>query len=307
MTGYVVRRILQVIPVFFGTTLLIYLFVYLLPGDPIQTLAGQFAVPNGVEHALRVRYHLDKPFLYQYGYYIWRLLHGDLGQDFSGVSVSSYISRAWPITLKLATTAFAIQVVAGLGLGIVATLRRGLVERLILAGTLLPLIVPVFVLAYVAQLTLGVRWHVFPVAGTGSGWPLSYLLPALLLAFYGLASVTRLTRSSMLENLHADHVRTAYAKGLPGRVVILRHVLRVSLIPVVTLLGLEFGALLSGSIFIEGIFNLPGIGYLIFQGIKNQNGPVVVGVSTLIILVYVFVNLVVDLLYGFLDPRVQLA
>jgi ABC-type dipeptide/oligopeptide/nickel transport system permease component len=110
----------------------------------------------------------------------------------------------------------------------------------------------------------------------------------------------------MLENLHADHVRTAVAKGLPQRTVILRHVLRVSLIPVITLLGLELGALLSGSVFIEGIFNLPGIGYLIFQGIKTQNGPVVVGVSTLIILVYVFINLVVDLLYGLLDPRVQL-
>lgn len=306
MGQYALRRILQVIPVFFGTTLLIYFFVYLLPGDPIQTLAGQFAVPPGVEHALQVRYHLDKPFLYQYGYYIWRLFHGDLGVDFSGVSVRSYISRAWPVTFKLAATAFAIQLVIGLGLGIVATLRRGFVERAVLATTLLPLIVPVFVLAYVAQLTLGVRWHVFPVAGTEAGWPRSYLLPALLLAFYGLASITRLTRSSMLENLHADHVRTAVAKGLPQRTVILRHVLRVSLIPVITLLGLEFGALLSGSVFIEGIFNLPGIGYLIFQGIKTQNGPVVVGVSTLIILVYVFINLVVDLLYGVLDPRVQL-
>jgi ABC-type dipeptide/oligopeptide/nickel transport system permease component len=306
MSRYAFRRILQVIPVFIGTTLLIYFFVYLLPGDPIQTLAGQFAVPPGVEHALRVRYHLDQPFLYQYGYYLWRLLHGDLGQDFSGVPVSSYISRAWPVTFKLATTAFAIQLVVGLTLGIVATLRRGVVDRLILGTTLLPLIVPVFVLAYVAQLTLGVRWHIFPVAGTEDGWPMSYLLPALLLAFYGLASITRLTRSSMLENLHADYVRTAVAKGLPPRAVMVKHVLRVSLIPVVTLLGLELGALLAGSVFIEGIFNLPGIGYLLFQGIQNQNGPVVVGVSTLIILVYVVINLVVDLLYAVLDPRVQL-
>jgi oligopeptide transport system permease protein len=305
MGGYVLRRLLQVIPVFFGTTLFIFVLVFKLPGDPIQALAGNLPVPAGVEHALRLRYHLDQPFFDQYGRYIWGLLHGDLGEDFNGVSVSSYIGRAWPVTLKLALTAWVFQVVFGLAFGVLASLKRGAVGRSILAFSTLPLVVPGFVVAFTAQIVLGVRLHVFPAAGIQEGWPRSYLLPALLLSFYGFASVTRLTRANMLENLRADFARTATAKGLPRRVVVLKHVLRNSLIPVVTFLGLELGGLLSGAIFIEGIFNMPGMGNLIYQGIQQHNGPVVVGVATLLVLIYLVINLAVDLLYGLIDPRIR--
>jgi ABC-type dipeptide/oligopeptide/nickel transport system permease component len=298
--------LIQTIPILIGTTFLIYVTVYALPGDPIRTLAGPNPLPQATVEALRAKYHLNDPLLVQYGHYLWGLLHGDFGTDFTQDPVSKIIAASWPITLKLGLTAWVIESVIGVVLGTIAALRRGKAFDLsVLTGSTIVYGVPFFVIAYVSQIAFGVRLHWFPVSGVQDGWPRAYLLPATVMALFGLASVARLTRGSVLENLRADHVDTATAKGLPRRVVIVRHVLRNSMIPVVSLLGLDLGALMGATVLIEGIFNLPGIGYQIYAGIQQHDGPVVVGIGTLIVLVYVLVNLVVDVTYAVLDPRIR--
>jgi ABC-type dipeptide/oligopeptide/nickel transport system permease component len=263
-------------------------------------------VPPATAAVIREKYHLDDPLLTQYGHYLWGLLHGDFGVDFSGNAVSDTIRSSWPVTLKLGLTAWLIESIIGVTLGTFAALRRGGAFDLgVLTTTMLVYGVPYFVIAYVSQIVFGVKLHWFPVSGIDEGWPRAYILPAFVLALFGLASVARLTRASVLENLRADHVDTAIAKGLPRRLVIRRHVLRNSMIPVVSLLGLDLGGLLGATVLIEGIFNLPGIGYQIFVGIQQHNGPVVVGIGTLIVLIYVIVNLLVDISYAVLDPRIR--
>ncbi|MFE6957246.1 ABC transporter permease [Streptomyces sp. NPDC057696] len=308
MARYLVRRLLTMIPVVLGTTFIIYAAVYALPGDPVQSLAGpDRAVTPAIATAIKAHYHLDSPFLVQYGHYLAGLLHGDFGIDFNDTSVASLIGAGWPVTVRLALTTWVIQAVAGVGLGILAALRAGrLVDSLVLGGSTLVLAVPYFVTAYVAQIVLGDRLGWFPVSGTDAGWPTSYLVPALCLALLGIPETARLTRASVLENLHADFVDTAVAKGAGRARVLVRHVLRTSLIPVVSMLGLTLGTLLSGTILIEGIFNIPGLGFQTFQGIQQHNGPVVVGISTLFVISFLFINVIVDALYVVIDPRIRL-
>ncbi|WP_242911309.1 ABC transporter permease [Actinomadura terrae] len=306
MWRYVLRRLLQAVPVFIGTTLLIYAMVFALPGDPIQALAGDKPIPENVLQTLRERYNLNDPLLVQYGKYMWGLLQGNLGENYTGQKVSEMLSGRWTVTAQLAVTAWLFELALGLALGVWAGLRRGkLADTLVLGGTTLLIAVPVFVLGYTAQLLLGLHWQVFPTAGTDDGWPMSYLLPGMVLGSLGLSYVARLTRTSLAENLRADYVRTANAKGLSRARVVGRHALRNSLIPVVTYLGVDFGTLMGGAVVTEGIFNLPGIGQQVFQSIQLKEGPVVVGAVTVLVLIFLLVNLLVDLLYGFLDPRIR--
>ncbi|MEV4676969.1 MULTISPECIES: ABC transporter permease [Actinomadura] len=306
MWRYVLRRLLQAVPVFFGTTLLIYVMVFALPGDPIQALAGDKPVPDNVLQTLRDRYNLNDPLLVQYGKYMWGLAQGDLGENYTGQSVSEMLSGRWTVTARLALTAWIFELAIGIALGVWAGLRRGrFADTLVLGGTTLVIAVPVFVLGYAAQLLFGLHWQIFPTAGTDEGWPVSYLLPGIVLGSLGLSYVARLTRTSLSENLRADYVRTANAKGLSRARVVGRHALRNSLIPVVTYLGVDFGNLMGGAVVTEGIFNLPGIGQQVFQSIQLKEGPVVVGAVTVLVLIFLLVNLVVDLLYGVLDPRIR--
>ncbi|WP_211239533.1 ABC transporter permease [Jiangella gansuensis] len=310
MTGgmgkYVVARLLQLVLVFFGVTLLIYLAVYALPGDPIRALGGDRQLPESVVNAMREQFNLDDPVLLQYAKYLASLFSGDLGTDFNGRPVADLMGQRWPVTIRLAVTAWVIQVVVGVTLGVVTALRKGRwLDHVTLFFTVGVISIPVFVLAYTAQIVFGVRLGIVPVSGVGDGWPVSYLLPSILLAIFGLASVARLVRASVLENLRADYVKTATAKGLTRRRVIFRHVLRNSLIPAVTFLGIDLGYLLGGTVIIEGVFNLPGVGQLLFSSISAQQGPVVVGVATVLVLIFLIANLVVDLLYGVLDPRIR--
>ncbi|MER7546052.1 ABC transporter permease [Actinomadura sp.] len=306
MWRYVLRRLLQAVPVFIGTTLLIYVMVFALPGDPIQALAGDKPVPDNVLQTLRDRYNLNDPLLVQYAKYMWGLAQGDLGENYTGQSVSEMLSGRWSVTAQLAVTAWIFELAIGIALGTWAGLRRGrLADTLVLGGTTLVIAVPVFVLGYTAQLLFGLHWRIFPTAGTDEGWPMSYLLPGIVLGSLGLSYVARLTRTSLSENLRADYVRTANAKGLSRARVVGRHALRNSLIPVVTYLGVDFGNLMGGAVVTEGIFNLPGIGQQVFQSIQLKEGPVVVGAVTVLVLIFLLVNLVVDLLYGVLDPRIR--
>jgi ABC-type dipeptide/oligopeptide/nickel transport system permease component len=303
---FVVRRLLSAIPVVLGATFIVFALVYALPGDPIAALAGDRPLPPGVVAELRARHHLDDPLPVQYATYLAGLVRGDLGVDFSGREVSDTIARRLPVTVQLAVTALVIETVIGLLAGVLAAVRRnGFLDNLVLVATTFAVAIPVFVLGYTVQYVVGVRWGLVPISGIRQGW-LSFLAPGFVLASLSLAYIARLTRTSLVENLRADYVRTARAKGLPERTVVGKHALRNSLIPVVTFLGADFGALLSGAIVTEGVFNLPGLGQAVFAGVKAQEGALVVGVTTFFIVVYILANLVVDVLYAALDPRIRL-
>ncbi|GAA0591689.1 ABC transporter permease [Streptomyces crystallinus] len=306
MGRFVVRRILQAIPVLIGVTFLIFYLVFALKGDPIQALAGEKRADPNVAAMLREQYHLNDPKIVQYWHYISGVFTGDLGTTYTGRPISEIVSERFPVTLKLALTAFGIEAVIGITAGIFAALKKGkFVDNLVLISTLVLISIPVFVLGSVLQLELGVKLDITPVAGIDDGWPTSYILPAFVLASTSMAYIARLTRASMMESIRADYVRTAIAKGLPRRRVIGIHTLRNSLIPVVTFLGMDLGALMGGAIITERLFNLPGIGGQLAKSVYLRERPVVVGLVTLLVLIYLVANLVVDLLYAVLDPRIR--
>jgi oligopeptide transport system permease protein len=309
MGRYLLRRLAMMVPVLVGTTFIIYAAVFALPGDPVQALAGpNTVVTDAFRNAVDQKYHLNDPFLVQYWHYLVGLTHGDFGIDLNNVEVSSIISASLPVTATLAVTTWVIEAVVGVALGILAAVRAGkATDYAILSGSMAVLGVPYFIIAYIAQIAVGVWLGWLPASGATDGWPLAYLLPASCLALFGLPEISRLTRASVLENLHSGYVDTAATKGLSTTRTLFRHVVRNSLIPVTSMLGVNLGLLLSGTILIEGIFNLPGLGYQIFQGVQQHNGPVVVGISTLLVLIFLLVNLAVDVVYGALDPRIRLA
>lgn len=316
MGRYIARRALQLIPVLLGATLILFVTVYAIPGDPIRALSGDRPLPESVQAELRDRYNLDDPLLVQYGKYMGvvpqseeegfsGLLQGDFGEDFRGREVSDIMSERFPVTVRLALLAFGIELVIGIAAGVLAGLKRGsFLDNLVRISTTLVISVPIFVLGYVSQLVFGVELGWFPIAGLSQGW-MSYLLPGIVLAAVSLAYVARLTRTSVIENVSADYVRTATAKGLRHRRVVGVHTLRNSLIPVVTFLGTDLGVLMGGAIVTETVFNIPGIGRAVFDGILQQENAVVVGIVTALTLVFVFSNLIVDVLYGWLDPRIR--
>ncbi|HKY76815.1 MAG TPA: ABC transporter permease [Acidimicrobiia bacterium] len=305
MGRYIFRRLLQVVPVFFGATFLIFALVYAVPGDPIDALVGDRPLEPAVRAELRERYHLNDPLLVRYGKYVSGLAQGDFGTDFRGRPVSEIMKQRFPVTIRLALLAFVFEAVLGLAAGVVAALRRrSFLDSLVLVSTTVIVAVPVFVLGYGAQKLLAVELGWFPVVGIREGWR-SYFLPAIVLGSLSLCYVARLARASLIEAMRADYVRTARAKGMPERRVVGVHALRNSLIPVVTFLGVDLGSLLSGAIVTEGIFNLPGIGQATFSAIQTQEYATVVGIVTALVLIFILANLLVDVLYAVLDPRIR--
>lgn len=311
MGRYVIRRLLQAIPVLFGATFLIFALVFLLPGDPIASLGGEKRLDPDVVRVLREKYHLNDSFLEQYWYYVTGVFQGDLGTTYGGAKVSDMIAGKFQVTLNLALVALAMEAVIGLGLGLYAALRPGKAgDKAVLASTLLLISLPTLVTGFMLQLLLGVQLKLdagidfFPVAGVSEGFR-SYLLPGFVLAGVSIAYLTRLTRTSLMESLRSDFVRTATAKGLTRQRVVGRHALRNALIPVVTYLGADLGTLMGGAIVTEKIFNLPGVGNQLAQSVYLRERPVVVGIVTLLVLIYIVANLIVDLLYGVLDPRIR--
>lgn len=305
MGRYLIRRLLQFIPVFFGATLLIFIMVWAIPGDPIAALAGDRVLPDTVREQIRDRYHLDDPLIVQYGKYMGGVFQGDFGDDFRGRPVTDLLGQRLPITVRLALLAFGFEVVLGIVAGILAGVRKGgFMDNLVLVSTLVVIAIPIFVLGFLAQLLLGVKFGWFPVSGVQRGL-LSYLLPAMVLGSVSLAYIARLTRTSLIENLRADYVRTATAKGLSRRRVVGIHTFRNSMIPVVTFLAIDLGSLMGGAIITETIFNIPGLGRAVFEGVQRQEGTVVVGIVTFLVVVYMVANLLVDVLYAVLDPRIR--
>jgi oligopeptide transport system permease protein len=306
MTGYVLRRILVMIPVFLGATLLIYGMVFLLPGDPIVALGGDRPLSPAVIAQLRAQYHLDQPFWMQYLRYLGGILRGDFGVSFSGVPVSDVLAQAFPVTIRLALVALAVEALFGIGFGVIAGLRRGgWFDASVLVISLVVIAIPIFVLGFLAQFVFGVRLGIAPVTVGDEATFARLLLPGIVLGSVSFAYVVRLTRSAVADNAQADWVRTATATGQSRPRVVAVHVLRNSLIPVVTFLGADLGALMGGAIVTEGIFNIHGVGGALYQAVTRQEAPTVVAIVTVLVLVYLLANLVVDLLYAALDPRIR--
>lgn len=306
MFGYIIRRILQAVPVFFGTTLLIYFMVFAMPGDPIVALFGDHGVNEAVAAQLRARYHLDQPFIVQYLIYIGGIFHGDFGTSFSGQPVADILASTFPVTIRLASIALLIEMVVGISVGLISGLRKGkLFDASALVVSLILISLPIFVIAFVMQLVfaLNLGWT-RPTVSAAADWN-ELILPGIVLATISVAYIIRLTRSSVIETEGQDFVRTAYAKGLSRRRVIGVHILRNSLIPVVTYLAVDFGVLLVGATVTEGIFNVPGVGRTLYQAIIRGEGPTVVSFVTVMVLIYLVVNLITDLLYAALDPRIR--
>jgi oligopeptide transport system permease protein len=303
---YTIRRLLQMIPVIIGTTLLIFLMVWALPGNPFAGRCGDRPCPESYIQAMTEKFNLDEPWYVQYGLYMQNLLTGDFGETFNGREVIDELARTYPTTVKLAAMAILFEVVIGIGAGILAGLRRGgFIDNLVLLITLFVISIPIFVIGYMAQLVFGVQLGWFPVTVGSDATVYKLLLPAMVLAAGSLAYVARVMRTNLVENLRSDYVRTAVAKGMPRRRVVGVHTVRNSLIPVITLIGADFGALLGGAIVTEGIFNIQGVGGLIFQNIRLREGAMVTGAVTVLVLIFLLVNLFVDLLYAALDPRIR--
>ena len=308
MAGYIVRRLLQAIPVLLGTTFLIYFMVFAMPGDPIVALFGDKTPPPQVIEQLRERYHLDQPFIVQYFIFLGNIFRGDLGTSFSGQPVSEILASTFPVTLRLAVMAIFFEMVFGITVGLISGLRKGgIFDASALVVSLILISLPIFVVAFVAQYIFGIQLGWFRTT-VGPGAPTQDLiLPALVLATISFAQITRLTRASVIETDTQDFVRTAASKGLSRKRIVPVHVLRNSLIPVVTYLAVDFGVLMVGATVTEGIFNVPGVGRTLYQAIIRGEGPTVVSFVTVMVLIYLVVNLLVDLLYAVLDPRIRYA
>ena len=305
MGRYVARRLLQMVPVFLGATLLIFLMVNVM-GDPVAGLCGDRQCDAATAAQLQREFGLDQPVWRQYLTYLGRVLTGDFGTAFNGQPVTELMATAFPVTLRLTIVAILIEIVVGVTLGVITGLRRGHpADSGVLLATLVVISVPTFVTGLLLQLLLGVRWGWIRPSVSPRAPVDELLLPGLVLASVSLAYVTRLTRTSIAENRRADHVRTAIAKGLPRRRVVTRHLLRNSLVPVVTFIGADIGFLMGGAIVTERIFNIHGVGYQLYQGILRHNTQTVVGFVTVLVLVFLLCNLVVDLLYAVLDPRIR--
>jgi oligopeptide transport system permease protein len=306
MYRYVLRRLLQMIPVLLGATFIIFTMVFALPGDPTAGMCGDRPCSPSFVAKFKAEHNLNDPLLIRYGKYMANVAQGDLGTNFRNVKVADDLKQRYPTTAKLAGMAIVWEAVVGIAAGVVSGVRKGrYIDNLVLVSTLVVISVPTFVIGATMQYYLGVRWRLFPVTVSPDPGFYQLLMPAVVLGSISLAYVARLTRTNLVENLRADYVRTAIAKGLTRRRAVGLHALRNALIPVVTHIGSDFGNLLGGAIVTERIFNINGVGGYLFQGIHNHDGVAVVGTVTILVLVFLFANLLVDLLYGVLDPRIS--
>ncbi|GGK14310.1 ABC transporter permease [Pilimelia terevasa] len=306
MGRYVLRRLLQLIPVFVGTTFLIYWLVWAVPGDPFAGKCGERRCPDAYIDKMTELYSLDQPLPVQYFKYMSNLLQGDFGTTFGGQDVGALIAAAYPNTAKLAVVALLVEALIGLTAGVLSGLRRnGFLDNLVLVSTLFLLALPTFVTGFLLQWFLGVKLGVIRPTVSAEANFSELIVPGFVLGSISLAYVARLARTSIAENRRSDYVRTAIAKGLPMRRVVGIHLLRNSLIPVVTYLGTDLGALMGGAIVTEGIFQINGIGRTAYRAIVTKEGGTVVSVVVILVLVYLFMNLLIDLLYAALDPRIR--
>jgi peptide/nickel transport system permease protein len=302
---YIIRRMLQAIPVIIGVTILVFSLMHLIPGDPAQIIAGEAAPPAQVE-ALRERLGLNDPIPVQYYKYMSRLVRGDLGQSIrSSRPVIDEIRIRYKTTFRLAFMSLSLSVLIGLSAGIISAVRQySLFDSLVMVIALFGLSIPSFWLGLMLIKYIAVQFLLVPPSGWGT-WQQA-ILPVITLGTSGAAIIARMTRSSMLDVINQDYIRTARAKGLAERIVIYRHALKNALIPVVTVVGLELGVLLSGTVITETVFAINGMGRLAIQAINSRDFPVVQGIVLVFALTFVTVNLLVDISYRYLNKRMEL-
>lgn len=307
MGSVILRRVLIAIPVVFGITVLLFFTLRVLPGDPAESLLAEVPVTTEVRQQLSEQLGLDQPLWVQYGQFVWNGLQGDLGRSFTtGQSVTEMISSQMPATIRLTIAGVALTAIFGIGFGaLAAAFRDTWVDSTIRIVSLLGTGMPVFWTGSLLLLVFSFQLSWFPSTGNES---LRHLvLPAIALGFLSSGLLTRLVRNSMVELNGESFVLALYAKGLSTRVVTVRHVLRNALIPVVTVIGLQIGGLLSGAVISEIVFSRQGLGRLLVTGINEQDFPVVQGTVLVIALIYVGVNILVDISYAYIDPRVRTA
>jgi ABC-type dipeptide/oligopeptide/nickel transport system permease component len=316
MTSYIIRRLLQLVLVLFGVTLITFSMLKLVPGDPAVALAGKGATPDRIAYVRHER-GLDRPFYVQYYKYIERLAHGDLGNSlYSGRPVSELIREAAPVTIQLAIAAVLIELL-GIPLGVYSALRQySFWDTTLTTGALIIWGIPVFVLGYFAMYVFGLKLNWFPIGGAGAmilwivpdGWESfkTLVLPAFTLGLIEVAYISYMQRASMLEVIRSDFIRTARAKGLSERQVIWGHGFKNAVIPVMTIAGIDLGALIGGAIITETVFNRPGVGLMIYTAINQRDIAVIAGGVLFATFFFIFANLLVDLGYAWVDPRVRL-
>lgn len=305
MIRYLVNRLALSAVVVFGVSVLVFLMLHLVPGDPAVVMLSEQANASDVQH-LRHELGLDQPLWAQYGLYLERVLHGDLGRSIRlRRPVSELIAGRLPNTLELAVASLSLATVVGVAVGAVSAVRRGrLADHLAIAGALLGVSLPSFWLGLMLILLFGLRLSALPIAGNQDGFA-SLVLPALTLATVPMATIARLTRSGLLDVLGEDYIRTARAKGLNELAVIVSHALRNSMIPVITVVGVQFGVLLGGAIIVETVFAWPGVGRLLIDAVSARDFPLVQGIMLFISISFVLVNLCADLVYAYVDPRIR--
>src|ERR671936_1415883 len=334
MLRYVVRRLLLLVPILVGVSILIFFWIRALPGNPATALLGERSTPALVKE-YKQRYGLDQPIPVQYWDYVKNTVRGDLGTSISSRrSVTYEIKQRFPATIELALAAMIIAVVLGIPLGFLAAKRHGgLFDHLTLIGSLLGISIPIFFLAIILKYLFAIHWHWLPSVGresvlSNAKHPTNFyildallerdwhaladtikhlILPAIALGSIPLAVITRITRAAVLDVQNEDYVRTARAKGVPPLTVDRRHILRNALLPVSTIIGLQTGLLLSGAVLTETVFAFPGIGSWLVDAIKARNYPVIQGGVMFVAIIVVFVNLIVDISYGFLNPKIRLS
>jgi len=312
MAQYVVKRFLQFIPVIVLVTIVVFLMLRLIPGDPAAVLLGPQALPEQIT-AMRSQMGLDRPLWVQYVLWVSNMVHGDFGESFiNGFPIATLIVTRLPATAELAVAALVVATAVSLPLGIISALERGRwPDQVASVYTSMAMAVPSFWLAILLVLLFAVQLRVLPPSGYSpfAESPVSGLkfliMPACTLGVYLSAVFARFTRSSVLETMHQDYIRTARGKGLPRRRVVSRHILANAMIPVVTVFGIQFGNLLGGAVITEAIFNWPGLGRLLVQSILTRDYSVVQALIMLAVTVYLIVNLCTDLVYGVLDPRIR--
>lgn len=312
MLNYIIRRVLYAIPVLIGVTFLVFMIVHLTPGDPVRVMAGEDASEADVE-ALRVKLGMDKPLLVQYGKYLERLVHLDLGKSIrSNRNIIDEVKFRFRNTLELAVAGTIIASILGVLLGIISAVNHNKIgDSIIMAFSLFGISAPTFIVAIFLIIIFVSKLSILPATGRGgSAFSVEgfkyIILPSLTLGLSAAASIARLTRSSVLEVLQEEYIQTVEAKGLKRSKILFKHVLRNASLPIMTIIGLEFGYLLGGAVITETIFSWPGIGKYTVDAILAKDFPAVQGSVLIIALLFVLVNLVVDLLYGVLDPRISL-
>ena len=338
MGKYILKRVLQFIPVFLGVTLLLFALENIVPGDPIKLMAGEKKLDPKTEMTLRAKFHLvetdadgnpvldengnaiETPLWKRYALYVNGLLHGDLGVSYQrkGQEVSDILLSKYPYTIKLAVLAIILEAVVGIGAGMISAIKRySFWDVFVTLITSILVAMPAFWLGMLLQLFFGIwmkDWtggaFYLPISADFSPGAkfeegMYYILPAITLASVSTAYAARIMRSQLLEVMNADYIRTAKAKGLSGRQVIWRHALKNALIPVVTYIGNDFGAMMAGAILTETVFNWPGVGYETYRAINQRDWPIVLGSVTVIVVLVMIINLLVDISYAFLDPRIR--